>query len=378
LNLRGSIAERLEATRGRPAGFDILRLVAASAVVFHHAFGVEHDVVHDDILFRHTQGSVHFGILSVEIFFVISGFLLTLSALRIASLPIFVIRRMARIFPGLIAVVAISVFVIGPLITQLSLKDYFSNSTTYGYLINMLTLFRRYLPGIYDAQGVPIVFGGSMWTLQYEVGCYLVLSAAIAFGQVTRAGILAIFVLAFATYIAGNENLVHLPDRLTTLASLAVYFFAGSLVAVCAGEVYVSLAAVLVAVALLVATSQLHIFIYLLVFFISYFVIVFGAFGFGLPAMMKNVDISYGIYLWHCPLLTIYLTRNIWLPWPALALLLLGGAAVIAYVSWILIEHRSIGWAHSFGKRFQAVGKTAVGKTVVTTDPIEPARGSLK
>lgn len=356
MTFKGSIAEQLEATHGRPSGFDVLRLVAASAVVFHHSFGVEHDLVHDDILFRNTGGAVHFGILSVDIFFVVSGFLLTLSALRTNSLPVFVLRRFSRIFPGLIVVVAISTFILGPMLTNLSIKDYFGNSQTYVYLLNIFTIFRRYLPGIYDVHGIPIVFGGSMWTLQNEILSYLILSAAIMMGRVTIVGIATTFTIMLAIYVVGAEGLVDIPGRVTIFAALASYFFAGALIAICRDWVKVSPVILLAVVALIISTSQLHIFMYLLVFYIAYLSIAFGAFGPGLPSFMDDIDLSYGIYLWHCPLLTIYLSQRFWLPWPVLALVLLSGSAIIAFVSWELIESRSIRWAHSFGRRFNRVG----------------------
>ena len=68
-------------------------------------------------------------------FFVISGFLVTRSALS-SGWRRYAARRVLRIVPGLAVVSISSVLVLGPLTTQLSLVDYFSRSATWGYLNN--------------------------------------------------------------------------------------------------------------------------------------------------------------------------------------------------------------------------------------------------
>jgi peptidoglycan/LPS O-acetylase OafA/YrhL len=155
---------------------DFIRLCAAVAVIFTHSYpyalGAKHQ--YDDPLDKLTSGVYTFGQLAVAVFFIISGFLVAASMDRSRNARSYVTARVLRIFPGLIGVVLVTIFLIGPVFTTLSLSDYFRHPDTIGYFQVLLlynpTLFR--LPGVFETNAYPSMLNGSLWTLYFEIMGY--------------------------------------------------------------------------------------------------------------------------------------------------------------------------------------------------------------
>jgi peptidoglycan/LPS O-acetylase OafA/YrhL len=123
-------------------------------------------------LFHHFE----LGRLGVTVFFIISGFLVCDSWIRKPNLISFLSSRILRVIPALVAVVLISIFIIGTVFTALSIPDYFSSPITHRYFQN-ITMYRLYyiLPGIFVDNPLKEEINASLWTLPYEFTCYLVL-----------------------------------------------------------------------------------------------------------------------------------------------------------------------------------------------------------
>jgi peptidoglycan/LPS O-acetylase OafA/YrhL len=126
--------------------FDAIRLVAALFVLIGHspAILLNRELEWDPFL-QMIGTSIHFT--GVLIFFTISGFLITRSWEFKKNILDFFIARFLRIFPALICVIILSVFVLGALITKYAISDYLSSPITAKYLQGM-TLYRMnyYLP----------------------------------------------------------------------------------------------------------------------------------------------------------------------------------------------------------------------------------------
>jgi peptidoglycan/LPS O-acetylase OafA/YrhL len=82
----------------------------------------------------------------------------------------------------LATVVLLAMLVLGPSVTTLPLRDYFSHSLTWDYLHNILLQIRFSLPGVFADNTFPNAVNGSLWTIPIEVSCYAVLAAAGALG----------------------------------------------------------------------------------------------------------------------------------------------------------------------------------------------------
>jgi len=144
---------------------------------------------------EHLTGMTLGGI-AVAIFFALSGLLISRSFDRKKSLITFAVARVLRLFPALLVVLVITV-IVGAFFTTLDLASYLRSAETLAYIPRNLSLaFLQYpLPGVFDdnAYGDPI--NGSLWTLFYEVICYL---GVVVIGLVGLLKRRILFTLVFA------------------------------------------------------------------------------------------------------------------------------------------------------------------------------------
>ena len=122
----------------RANNFDFLRFVGALLVVVSHATFVPTGSLWADPLYARSGGQMTIGWIGVGMFFVMSGYLVTLSWQRRPSVRAFAAARALRLYPALIAVV-ISVFVVGAVI---STDDaYLARRGAWSYLFNVAVPF---------------------------------------------------------------------------------------------------------------------------------------------------------------------------------------------------------------------------------------------
>ena len=151
----------------RSNNFDLIRLIAAAMVVFAHSFILLEGKHDHEPIFAMTGGVTGAGQVGVDIFFVISGFLITKSFQNSISVSDYALKRLLRIFPALVVLLLITVFVFGPLVTSQSMLEYFSTPSTYSYLTNVRLLRLQYeLPGVFTDNPYPRAVNGSLWTLE--------------------------------------------------------------------------------------------------------------------------------------------------------------------------------------------------------------------
>jgi peptidoglycan/LPS O-acetylase OafA/YrhL len=181
-----------------------------------------------------------FGGLGLNIFCVISGFLITKSRLRNGPVD-FTVSRALRIVPALMVAMPLMALVMGPLVTWLSVGQYFRSGQTWRFLANTLVFpLNPWLPGVFgNAQIV-----GQLYSLTAEVGFYIFIGALGAWKHFPKVvGLL--LVLVWAVFLRTNyvsmpfSNVVDLkvgsttafffPVRLGLLCVL--YLLAGSAIA---------------------------------------------------------------------------------------------------------------------------------------------------
>lgn len=146
---------------------DALRLAAATMVLYSHQFALT-GMSEPLFLGLNTYGGA-----GVTLFFLLSGMLVYRSWVSDPHLIRFFARRCLRIFPGLVVVVLLSVFFLGPWVSIHNPQDYFLAGQTYQYLTTAMLWNKGYLPGVF--QGNPYVgaVNGSLWTLPVEFFCYV-------------------------------------------------------------------------------------------------------------------------------------------------------------------------------------------------------------
>jgi peptidoglycan/LPS O-acetylase OafA/YrhL len=139
-----------DVSKGKSNNFDAIRFFAASAVIFSHSYPVTANN-NKEILILLSKDQISLGGLAVAVFFTVSGFLICDSWEKSKSLVTFLKSRILRIFPGLFFALLITAFLLGPLVTTLPLKAYFSNIQTYMYMqsIFLHNTNQYYLPGVF-------------------------------------------------------------------------------------------------------------------------------------------------------------------------------------------------------------------------------------
>lgn len=190
-----------KAYTGRANAFGVLRLSFALAVVLAHAAVLGFN--------KALPVRVDIPGLAVAGFFGISGFLITRSARR-TSLPRYLWHRAVRIWPGLWVCLLVTALVVAPLVW------WADHGTLHGIWRHRLGVF-NYLQanwwGGHRQGAIRDVFAhnpyrrplinGSLWTLAYEITCYLLVAVVAAVGILRRARwlVLAAAVLVFGVLV---------------------------------------------------------------------------------------------------------------------------------------------------------------------------------
>src|SRR5208283_3914854 len=178
--------------------FNLIRLMAALAVIVTHSFPVLG--LPPDRGFAFDNLGRWLGDVAIDVFFVTSGFLVTGSLFNRGSLIAFLWARALRIYPALWVMLALTVLVLAPALTSLTLPEYFSAPKTYEYFSKCATLIggvRWSLPGLFEATPLKGEFNGSLWTLPVELRLYLTLAAGwLVFAAAPRIRVRALTLLA--------------------------------------------------------------------------------------------------------------------------------------------------------------------------------------
>lgn len=289
--------------------FHLIRLVAAWLVIYSHAWPITGTAGSDAV--GQLTGVRTAGALAVDVFFLISGFLVAASLSR-HSVRDFLMARALRIYPALAACMGLTVLVLGPLLTTSA--GYWHDPATWRYLLSNLTLWRAefWLAGVFEALPRTAV-NGSLWTLPIEARLYLCLLAAGALGMLTPRRFLPAWALAISGAAFFAWYRAPLPEHLAYLVWVTSFFITGTLLWVLRGRIVLDGRWVLglaAAAALARGTP---------VFIAAYFLLVaYGTFWLafrGRRAWIRHTDLSYGLYLYG---------------WPAQQLAFLAGATAVA------------------------------------------------
>jgi peptidoglycan/LPS O-acetylase OafA/YrhL len=176
------LAEAADTSRERN-NFDMLRLFAATCVIFGHSF----DLLHVREPFPNLGGDLTWGFVGVLIFFSISGFLVSRSWARNPRILPFALKRTLRLMPALLVAVLLSALVLGPLLSTEPLHVYLRDPATKAYVLQNAELQTNYtLPGVFAHNAYPTAVNGSLWTLPLEVKAYVFLLLVGLVGLLTR------------------------------------------------------------------------------------------------------------------------------------------------------------------------------------------------
>lgn len=191
--------------RVKPANnFDTLRILAATAVLFSHAFALTAGSDDADPLFALTGGEATIGKTAVCVFFTISGYLITASFQRSNDAAAFIAARALRLYPALIVMQLIVVGLLGAFLTRLPLANYLDHPDTLRHIATNLSLLasEARLPGVFETLPFPGAIDGALWTLPHEVRCYAVVLLLGLAGLLKRSPFITLPLLAVILYAA--------------------------------------------------------------------------------------------------------------------------------------------------------------------------------
>ena len=341
--------------------FDVLRLAAALAVFFAHG----------EFLYR-LQLPVPFpghslGSLAVYVFFFISGYLVCQSWTRQPAWRVFWVKRLARVFPGLLVAVTFSVFVLGWAVTTLPSPAYWQASGTWlNFANNAAGLASVHaLPGVFESNPFAGAVNGSLWTIRYELAMYFVLSA-LSWCAHGRRWIYPVVALMLALLwqlarmggwdvaLEANGGLVASLFRWVDFCAFGVPFFVGSTLAAynVRPRRWMAVAALLAVVSAMSVEAVLlrQVAVWTLVVCSIFYLAHMGysdAAGAGAASVhgegRGGIDLSYGVYIYAFPVQQAVTALCLARGWSLEVCLLLSLVPILllAWLSWYGVEQPS-------------------------------------
>lgn len=337
--------------------FDIIRILAACQVVANHAFryfgvrlpGILGDLVHS--------------FPGVPIFFIISGFLISRSYERCGSVGIYARRRILRIYPALIVCVFLSVVSI--ILSGYLRGGNFSLLHFAGWILGQITFVQFYNPDFMRGFGTGVM-NGSLWTIAVELQFYVLLPVIYGFARLLSQWISLDRLLAFLAVVGiwlyglnGKLPGVGRNDFIMKLYGVSfVPWLWMFLVGVLMQRRFDDIFRVFGGRFLLVLPAYLGIcwvgagkFGWRMgnqthpLLFLALAVLVFSAAYTATEKSAKvlaNVDLSYGIYIYHIPVFNILLYTGKYSGVSAVLICILTTLALAAF-SWYVVERRFVG-----------------------------------
>jgi peptidoglycan/LPS O-acetylase OafA/YrhL len=324
----------------------LLRLLAALLVVLGHSYVLVGDLQAAGDPVHRLLPRTHAHLVGVALFFTISGFLITLSYQRRPDLLRFLRARCLRLWPALALVVVASACVLGPMQSTLPPRTYFASAdgggTAFRYIWSNLALLdlRQTLPGVFASNPIPRIVNGSLWTIPYEAAMYLCVAAAgvlglLRFPRLTSALIVVaiVVVVVWPSYGGGPY-----PDGVALLGlQLGACFGTGAIACLLRRRVPISSGIMLALAAISLLARETPLMWLAVVYFVFWF-----AYVPRLPSVPRDLDLSYGTYLWAFPVQqTIVALGDAATP---LALFATATPIVLAIAagSWLLVERPSL------------------------------------
>lgn len=287
--------------------FTVMRIGFALIILAGHAIQIPHGLPYAS---GWPQWLDFFVQRSLDGFFILSGYMITASALHGRSIGAFGLSRVLRIFPALIAVTLLLWLVVGPMFTRLPLGEYLGDPAMWTFPVRVLSQADPLagLPGVFEGAPGGAYMNGPLWTIRYELMAYFGVGALMLAGLYRHsAQILTWSALAVLGGVLFEQfGYVGIgDDTIGSLARFAPAFMIGAAFYVLRDRVSLSPGFVLLAAAAALAAHGTAIGPVLLQLATAWailwagFLAVPGRAG---VALRGVEDVSYGIYILHWPI----------------------------------------------------------------------------
>ncbi|MAK64357.1 MAG: hypothetical protein CMF75_06385 [Maricaulis sp.] len=282
-------------------------------------------------------------------FFILSGYMITASAMKATSLTGYAASRIFRIYPGLIASVLV-VMIATMFFTTLSPAEYWTHAETWLFPVKLLSQADPLasLPGAFE--GLPTAYRANapLWTIRFELLAYLGVGLLLALGLYKHKLLVLFWALAAC---AGGALIIQFgysgpgDDTIQTMSRFAPAFMIGA--AFHAGREHLRLSPAFIILTLAAALASSHLAIGGImkdVFLAALFIWmghqhIPGRAG---EAVRNVEDISYGIYIMHWPLGQMLMVSFPSMNTTVLALAMFLAVLPVAWLMRVLVESPSL------------------------------------
>jgi peptidoglycan/LPS O-acetylase OafA/YrhL len=274
---------------------------------------------------------------------VISGYLIAKSWINQPNLGIFSSKRILRIYPGLISAILFSTFIIGPIVSSLSFKEYFLNLNIFSIIKGSIFLSQPNLPGVFTSNIFPTAVNGSLWTLFIEASMYVVTALLGMSGMLAKKWPLVVFILLeiFACEFLDTSK-IHIIGLIININ--AIYYLIGACYFIFKKKIKYDYRLCFLLLVIWCISFNTIFFKTVSYFSIPYIIlsIAFTSTNY-LPIIVGTNDYSYGLYIYAFPIqqTIVYFSRNQISP-VDLFLIAYPLTLLLAIISWTCIEKKAL------------------------------------
>ena len=336
----------------RNNNFNLLRLIGASLVIFGHSYATFGPQGTRDFINLHIP-IINAGDLGVQIFFVISGFLVAQSFVNRPHIIEFAIARVLRIFPGLLVALLLTVL-LGAFMTTLPFSEYVSNPIVWDYFLSNGMLHTCFeLPGVFENNSYPKIVNGSLWTLPKEFSLYIILLVVGAAGGLSSRAIINLVCALVVFMHLQQTGTYYLTQGITRVDDAIFCFMIGVLFYANREHILISfrLTAVVLLLTALSVKYDYYTFVTVQVC-IAYLVFIIAYHEKLQLPIFRYADYSYGLYIYAFPLQQALAELNITTHFSLYILLCFAVILPFAIFSWHVIEKPSLRLKDSVRKLF--------------------------
>lgn len=351
------------------------RLALATSVIVGHSFTLTGHHLPPGMV-GHLLGAG-----GVDGFFAISGFLITASWLRHPHVRDYLVARALRILPGFYVCLAVTAFVIAPIGAQIqggSATKLLLSSAPFDYVLmnSAVATLKVDVGGTPTGIPYPGTWNSSLWTLMFELACYLAVACIGVAGLANRRwvspSILAIAVLSEASLARFDFGIDEpmVTQFAAASARFAVMFAAGALLYQWHDKiparwslVWVSVVVVALGGTLLPHYRQLG------GIPLAYAIIASGA-------LLQNgrlrlrTDLSYGVYIYAFPIQQLLIICWAGVPNPVVHAIAATAATLpVAALSWFLVEKPAMALKSRLLRKWAAAEKAADLSEFILDEP---------
>lgn len=298
------------------SNFTIIKLILAFIVFITHFIFLNKYVIessnqyHYLLKFISSEYNFFNAEIAVKIFFSISGYLIGLSLSNKTQINTFYKKRIMRIYPSYITVV-LMFFLIALLLNTNSLNIIIFDRETYVYLFsNLLTLnfIQPSIKGFLD-QNIINAINGSLWTIKNELVCYFLAPFMFSLIRRNKKWFLFLYIISVSWFVIPTEIINEIHPRLSKQFPMFIPFFISGLFLSTLNLRRKLYLFNLFSILGLISAYLINYLIFTLIFPICItFIIVYLSKN---NLDIKIKDYSYGLYLWHFPVIqTIYMMNN--------------------------------------------------------------------